>query len=232
MLHLIGCKKMQQQLCRPGVLEELFEGDRAKAAELRQCFVPMYPADAVMAEASLEDVRNSVLNDPLQFVLKPQREGGGYNIWGDAIVETLRRNDPCVWGRGVRRRKELASLILMKRIHPKEFQAIHVKEGEPVVHPSSSEIGFYSAVLYNAQTMEMIRREDVGILVRTKDASSFEGGVSAGFAVLNSPIIVWCVCCSQSQIPAFAASSLHFCIHVRETAERRDCGRAEVRQDM
>ena len=232
MLHLIGCKKMQQQLCRPGVLEELFEGDRAKAAELRQCFVPMYPADAVMVEASLEDVRNSVLNNPLQFVLKPQREGGGYNIWGDAIVETLRRNDQCVRGRGVRCRKELASLILMKRIHPKEFQAIHVKEGEPVVHPSSSEIGFYSAVLYNAQTMEMIRREDVGILVRTKDASSFEGGVSAGFAVLNSPIIVWCVCCSQSQIPAFAASSLHFCIHVRETAERRDRGRAEVRQDM
>ena len=95
---------MQQQLCRPGVLEELFEGDRAKAAELRQCFVPMYPADAVMAEAVLEDVRNSVLNDPLQFVLKPQREGGGYNIWGDAIVETLRRNDQCVRGRGVRRR--------------------------------------------------------------------------------------------------------------------------------
>lgn len=124
-------------------------------------------------------------------------------------METLRRNDPVRVGAGVRRRKELASLILMKRIHPKEFQAIHVKEGEPVVHPSSSEIGFYSAVLYNAQTMEMIRREDVGILVRTKDASSFEGGVSAGFAVLNSPIIVWCVCCSQSQISRLSPL-LHF----------------------
>ena len=105
MLHLIGCKKIQQQLCLPGVLEELFQGDcvkevkevkeakEAKAAELRQCFVPMYPADAVMNEESLCDVRSSVLNDPLQYVLKPQREGGGFNIWGDAIVETLQRND-------------------------------------------------------------------------------------------------------------------------------------------
>ena len=114
MLHLIGCKKIQQQLCLPGVLEELFQGDcvkevkeakeakeakaakeakEAKAAELRQCFVPMYPADAVMNEESLRDVRSSVLNDPLQYVLKPQREGGGFNIWGDAIVETLQRND-------------------------------------------------------------------------------------------------------------------------------------------
>ena len=130
-------------------------------------------------------------------------------------------------------RNELASLILMKRIHPKEFQAIHVKEGNAVVHPSSSEIGFYSSILYNAQTMEMLRREDVGILVRTKDATSFEGGVSAGFAVLNSPIVVCSVCCSsKSQNPVFIASSLHFCFHVRKAANRRNEGRAEVCPDM
>lgn len=87
-------------------------------------------------------------------------------------------------------RNELVSLILMKRIMPKSFDAYHVKEGEASLRPSSSEIGFYSSVLYNAETQQMIHREDIGILVRTKESSSNEGGVSAGFAVLDSPIVV------------------------------------------
>ena len=88
------------------------------------------------------------------------------------------------------RRNELVSLILMKRIIPKSFDAYHVKEGKASLRPSSSEIGFYSSVLYNAKTQQMIHQENVGILVRTKESSSNEGGVSAGFAVLDSPIVV------------------------------------------
>ena len=73
-LHLAGCKKVQQQLSRSGVVERLL-GDDAKAAELRRCFAHMYPADAV-ARGELKEVREAVLKDPLRFVLKPQREGG------------------------------------------------------------------------------------------------------------------------------------------------------------
>ena len=90
-LHLAGCKKVLQQLSRSGVVERLL-GDDAKAAELRRCFAHMYPADAV-ARGELKEVREAVLKDPLRFVLKPQREGGGFNIWREEIVETLLRGD-------------------------------------------------------------------------------------------------------------------------------------------
>jgi hypothetical protein len=43
---------------------------------------------------------------PEDYVLKPQREGGGNNLYGDQIVERLKQ------------RKGLAAYILMQRIRP------------------------------------------------------------------------------------------------------------------
>ena len=43
---------------------------------------------------------------PDLFVLKPQREGGGNNLYGEEILEKLRQ------------RKGLAAYILMQRIRP------------------------------------------------------------------------------------------------------------------
>ena len=54
---------MQQQLCLPGMVERLFEGDAEKAERLRACFAPMYPADEVVREKDvtrLAELVNSV----------------------------------------------------------------------------------------------------------------------------------------------------------------------------
>lgn len=90
-MHLAGAKKVQQVLSQPGVVEAWLE-DETKAAVIRQCFAGLYPAWDVV-EGRAGDVLADVLEHPLKYVLKPQREGGGYNIWGDEIVETLQRND-------------------------------------------------------------------------------------------------------------------------------------------
>lgn len=50
----------------------------------------MYPADEVIDNESL---MKEVELHPDQFVLKPQREGGGFNIWNEEIVKTLKRED-------------------------------------------------------------------------------------------------------------------------------------------
>ena len=55
-------------------------------------------------------------------------------------------------------RNELASLILMKRICPKETQAYHIKEGIAECLDSLSEIGFYSSVLFNAKEKKVRKR--------------------------------------------------------------------------
>ena len=51
------------------------------------------------------------MNDrfPLRFVLKPQREGGGNNVYGADIREALQR---------MRHSRERAAYILMERIVP------------------------------------------------------------------------------------------------------------------
>ena len=46
------------------------------------------------------------ISSPGSFVLKPQREGGGNNLWGDDMVAALRRMD----------KQERAAFILMKKI--------------------------------------------------------------------------------------------------------------------
>lgn len=80
-------------------------------------------------------------------------------------------------------------MILMKRIFPKANDAFHVRDSVCCKRSSLNEIGFYSTLLLDARENKLIRTADVGILVRTKNAESFEGGVSAGYAVMNSPIL-------------------------------------------
>ena len=179
---------MQQQLSVAGVVEELI-GDKAKAMEIRQCFAPMYSAYEVV-NGVYPQVFADVTENPYLYVLKPQREGGGFNIWGEEIVSTLKRNDRYCLKEDMMSRRELENLILMKRIFPEEHECVHVKMGVGSVHPSLSEIGFYSCVLFDTDKRSMEFVKDVGVLVRTKVSDSFEGGVSAGFAVLDSPIVV------------------------------------------
>ena len=179
---------MQQQLSMAGIIEELM-GDETKAMELRQCFAPMYPAYEVV-NGIYPQVFADVNENPYQYVLKPQREGGGFNLWGEEIVSTLKRNDRYHRKMSMMSRQELENLILMKRIFPEEHECVHVKMGVSSVHPSLSEIGFYSCVLFDTDKKSMLFAKDVGVLVRTKVSDSLEGGVSAGFAVLDSPIVV------------------------------------------
>lgn len=85
----------------------------------------------------------------------------------------------------------------MRRIFPQETQVYHIKERNMELKSSLSEIGFYSSVLFNSHKKEIIKADTIGVLVRTKVASSNEGGVSAGFAVMNSPLVTseLCIVC-------------------------------------
>ena len=77
--HLAGSKKIQQVLSEDGVLEKLVLLIRFVAKEeaelIRSTFVKMYPLD------DSEQGRKAIelgLSKPERFVLKPQREGGGF----------------------------------------------------------------------------------------------------------------------------------------------------------
>jgi hypothetical protein len=126
------------------------------------------------------------LSRPDDFVLKPQREGGGNNYYGAALAAKLQ-------GGGA-----LADLVLMERIRPPLQPAVLVRRGRPVAGPTLSELGVFGAFLA-VQTgggsglgglTTVLVNEYAGHILRTKLEGVDEGGVATGFSVLSSPLLV------------------------------------------
>lgn len=167
--HLAGTKKIQQELAKPDILERFLDS-KDDVAKVRKCFAGLWSLD------NYEGVK-AAMEKPELFVLKPQREGGGNNIYGDDVRETLSRLQE-------KGSEELAAYILMQRIFPTASRAYLMREGICHQENAVSELGVYGAYLRNRD--KVIMNQECGYLMRTKVSSSDEGGVAAGFAVLDS----------------------------------------------
>ncbi|KAL6623314.1 hypothetical protein ACP70R_033193 [Stipagrostis hirtigluma subsp. patula] len=130
--HLVGTKKIQQELAKPNVLERFLE-NKEDIAKLRKCFAGLWSLDDA-------EIIKTAIEKPELFVLKPQREGGGNNIYGLDLRGTL-----------IKLQKEggdaLAAYILMQRIFPKAFLAYLVRGGVCHEGLAISELGIYGAYL-------------------------------------------------------------------------------------
>ncbi|CAL4899835.1 unnamed protein product [Urochloa decumbens] len=167
--HLVGTKKVQQELAKENVLER-FLNNKGDIEKVRKCFAGLWSLEN-------DSIVVSAIESPESFVLKPQREGGGNNIYGDNLRETL-----------VRLRKdggdELAAYILMQRIFPPASPCYLVREGTYAKENAVSEFGIFGAYLRNKD--KVIINDQCGYLMRTKAATLNEGGVVTGYAFLNS----------------------------------------------
>jgi len=131
--------------------------------------------------------------DPEHFVLKPQREGGGNNTFGEEVRVVLERLRPS---------EERASYILMERIHPlliNNYPVMAPPTGGAVPSQSPSggsvqltdmvsELGIYGVLVGTKDSVTV--NETCGYLLRTKRLGTDEGGVATGFSVLDSPFLV------------------------------------------
>ena len=75
----------------------------------------------------------------------------------------------------------------MKLIQPPVFQNTLLRKGEVIVTNVVSELGIYGIWLSDGDIVHL--NECGGHLLRTKTSQSNEGGVAAGFAVLDSPLL-------------------------------------------
>lgn len=171
--QLAGAKKVQQDLARPGMVEH-FMDTHADALLLRACFAGLWGLDDVN-EPATSAVLEAAEADPDAYVLKPQREGGGNNLYGQQAAEVIRG------------RHGLAAYILMQRIRPPVNSTAMVRAGAVVEVDALSELGIFGT--YLSRHGEVLLNKQAGHLLRTKAASSDEGGVAAGFAVLDSPYL-------------------------------------------
>ena len=168
-MHLAGSKKVQQKLAEAGVLERFMP---EQAEKMRRVFANLYSLDGDEGD---EAVKLGLAN-PAGYVLKPQREGGGNNLYSEELRKRLEQGG------------DLGAFILMQRILPPSHQTLAIRAGKVMKLETLSELGIYGSYLRVGDKVVVNKRG--GHLLRTKAATSDEGGVAAGYAVLDSPRLV------------------------------------------
>jgi glutathione synthetase len=175
MYHLSGAKKIQQVLAAKGEVERFVAPD--EALRLRASFAGLWELGENMSPEAALAVEGA-LTSPDNYVIKPQREGGGNNIYGADVRHALLTMPP----------KELNAYILMQRIFPAKKESALLRNGEVISGSTVSELGIYSTYLSDGTKVLLDRQ--VGHLLRTKLDGVNEGGVASGFAVLDSPLLL------------------------------------------
>ena len=177
-LQLAGGKKVQEVLTRPGVLERFLAPSSAGAEieSVRESWVRMWALDEGPGRAGADEA----VRRARELVLKPQREGGGNNIYRDRIPQFVERLPE----------RERAAWVAMELIRPPRGVGAHlVRSGAGRVSASVvSELGVFGWVLFGEG--REVKEEQAGWLVRTKGEDVDEGGVAAGFGVLDSVVLV------------------------------------------
>ncbi|XP_072168975.1 glutathione synthetase-like [Diadema setosum] len=174
--HLAGTKKIQQELAKPGVLERFLE-DEALANLIRTTFAEQCSLDQTPEG---EEAAKRGIENPMKFVMKPQREGGGNNIYDDDVRTTLQK---------LAGSQERAAYILMARIMPPIHENYFLRNGvKTVLSNVVSELGIFGTLVSHGG--EVVMNETSGHLLRTKDIGQNEGGVGAGASHVDSPFLV------------------------------------------
>ena len=170
-MQLAGTKKIQQVLADYSILSEFVP--ESVADQLKAYFAMMFGLEE---EVEGRPAREFLAENAEQYVLKPQREGGGNNVYGAEIKDfltSLPTSEDRAW-------------IAMKRIEAETAESLLVVQEQAQSRQSISELGIFG--LLRAQSGDLRMNMPVGHLVRTKASNVNEGGVVAGYACLNSLI--------------------------------------------
>jgi glutathione synthase len=189
--HLAGTKKVQQELARSGTLERFFTDQEISdgiVTSMRAAFAGLYSLGNDTLQEDLDAVKDAITGNDSNYVLKPQREGGGYNYYGEQLAEKLKANVDDS-GDALKLGDDLAEFILMQRLFPPKQTAVLLRAGMVEgTNESISELGCFGAIV-QSHDGETLHNEYSGFLLRTKFSNVNEGGVASGFATLSSPYL-------------------------------------------
>lgn len=193
--HLAGCKKIQQVLADPSTSSDVLKrflpyASQETISSLASTFAPQYALYPGSSGLDLALNPTTAAN----HVLKPQREGGGNNIYRSAITPFL----------AAMSERERARWVLMELIQTPAAAKNSILRSDGTLVPSGdviSELGIFGTILWRRrrkgpegehgekQGVKMLRNEEGGYLLRTKARESDEGGVAAGFGALDSVVL-------------------------------------------
>lgn len=171
-MQLVGTKRIQQVLDEPGQLEKFLPTEDAR--QIRATFARQY---AFSSDESTETLVKKAIANPQDYVLKPQREGGGNNLYSQQLKNALSTMTV----------EQLSAFVLMDRIRPPQFTNVIIRNGVATLDEVVSELGVFGVhVSIDGREQD---NYDAGILLRSKPAATDDGGVSAGVALLDSPLL-------------------------------------------
>lgn len=181
--HISGAKKFQQVLNKQEQLEKFLSASEAK--RIADVFCDFWSLEA---STSLGEEGFKVGLSPRseKLVLKPQREGGGHNIFGSDIKPFLSALESV---------EERSQYILMEYINsPQEKNRILYSDDVTQEFKSDftdrlvSELGIYGSIVADGSLMKVDRTG--GYLVRSKKSGVKEGGVAAGYAGISGLLLI------------------------------------------
>ncbi|XP_046544148.1 glutathione synthetase-like [Haliotis rubra] len=186
--HLSGTKKIQQELTLNGAVEQFIK-DPAAVKRIRATFVKQFSLDlGVEGDKGVELGKT----DTDMYVLKPQREGGGHNLYGNDIRKFLETHQNST---------ERNAYILMERIFPKAHKNYLVTPGRPLLLSEvTNELGIFGVYIGSA-TEEKINMQ-CGHMLRTKLLGTDEGGLCTEHACLDTPFMV------NDEVPVYSVIPL------------------------
>lgn len=179
--HLTTFKKVQQALTTPGTLERFLS--KQEAATIRRTFMPIHPLDE--SEDGLR--ARELACDPGQsvdYILKPSLEGGGHNIYGEAIPGFLASVPQSQWSR----------YILMERINPPISSNILMSSAGIRSGRVVSELGVLGCCMWKASPREprceVLHNSTSGWTFKTKFAEVDEMSVVKGYGCFDTPLLI------------------------------------------
>lgn len=148
-----------------------FTDSEEEMRAIQENFVKIYNFDDEEQQDRLIEMLKEKFDD---YILKPQREGGANNYYGECILNELNSLS----------KKDRKNFILMQKIKPLPQCGFLVKKGKLEVAAVVCELGILGSFL--AKGNLILNNRTAGYLCRTKKFFENEGGVAAGYAVIDS----------------------------------------------
>jgi glutathione synthase len=170
--QLAGSKIVQEYLTHDNIIEK-YINDENLSKNIRSTFASIFTFNDNQTRKTHIDL---LRQNPNNFVVKPNREGGGNNKYGDDILNLIEKEE-----------NNLNYYIAMEKILPPKCTTCLIKpNGKHLLHVECiNEIGIFGTMVSNVDTNEEYINEVTGYLVRTKTIDTNEGGVATGYSVLD-----------------------------------------------
>ena len=183
-VQLATFKKYQQAFSDASLLQQVTQNEEI-TKQASSLFKGIWSLEEYGKEgADVNHVFADAMAHPDKYVLKPQKEGGGNNYFGEELCRNLKNFDTY---------PQLRSYLLMEKINPPLHQGYFVRNSQLSICQCQAELGIYSVIFTKntaAGTNELLENKTIGTILRSKSSASNEGGVVCGYGVVDAPLIL------------------------------------------